>query len=82
MPQAGITAGLLLWCLAIVLAFRRSRNETPSGGRGGSARALGEDSQATGGSGGNSGRVDGGDGGAAVAKGTRSIARGGRGGNG
>ena len=82
MTQAGITAALLLWCLAIFLAFRRPRNETPSGGRGGSASALGEDSRATGGSGGNSGRGDGGDGGAAVAKGTRSVAKGGRGGTG
>ena len=77
--------GLLLWCFAIFLAFRRSRNERPSGGRGGGAIVHGTDSRATGGSGGNSGRGDGGDGGdggAAVAKGTRSVAKGGRGGNG
>jgi hypothetical protein len=79
---AGVICALLLWCLALYLAFQRLRGERARGGGGGSAIATGEESRATGGPGGDAGHGNGGDGGAAVAKGARSIAKGGPGGKG
>jgi hypothetical protein len=80
--HAAIVVAVLLWTAAIFLACRRTRGEEPSGGRGGRAAAIGDDSRATGGRGGDAGEGSGGDGGAAIAKGRRSCAKGGDGGRG
>lgn len=69
------------WALAAFLSHRRGRGRG-RGGEGGIAKAVGPDSQAYGGKGGDAGSGRGGDGGAAIAKGARSTAKGGAGGRG
>lgn len=76
----GIAVVFVAW--AVYLAFRDEQPDRLRGGEGGSAVALGEDSRAIGGRGGDAGRGAGGDGGAATTKGRRSIAKGGKGGQG
>ena len=75
-----VATALVIW--AVYLAYQLKDADRLRGGSGGRALAFGEDSDATGGRGGDAGRGDGGDGGAATAKGRRSTARGGRGGRG
>jgi hypothetical protein len=77
-----IGLAILLWAVAIFLAYQRTRSEEFSGGRGGRAAATGEDSRATGGRGGAAGKGSGGDGGTAIARGRQAVARGGDGGRG
>lgn len=78
----GVLAAIVLIAWAIYLAYQSRQTDRRHGGAGGNAFAAGEDSQATGGVGGDAGRGDGGQGGTATAKGLRSIARGGSGGRG
>jgi hypothetical protein len=66
---------------AAYLAAKRNANPQTRGGAGGSAEALGDQSDATGGAGGRGVSGNGGAGGNAVARGVGSRARGGRGGD-
>jgi len=77
-----IGVAIVLWGFAIFLACSQSSTEKIAGGRGGSAVAAGDESNATGGRGGEAGKGNGGDGGAATAKGRGSVAIGGDGGRG
>lgn len=79
---AGVIVALALVAIAVYLAYQRTPTARPSGGRGGQAFASGEDTEATGGRGGDAGKGDGGDGGRATAKGKGSVARAGDGGKG
>ena len=80
--QAAIALSVVLIVAALALAYAQKSKDAAQGGRGGSARVSGEDSNAIGGAGGDAGRGAGGDGGNALAKGRRSLARGGSGGKG
>ena len=82
MTAGGLVVALVLWCFAVYLAYQRSRGDRPMGGDGGRATVDGDESDATGGDGGEAGLGDGGRGGAAIAKGNRSTAKGGSGGRG
>lgn len=75
-----VAVALVVW--AIYLGFQDEQSDRLRSGSGGRAVASGEDSRATGGQGGDAGKVSGGDGGAATAKGSRSVAKGGKGGRG
>ncbi len=77
---ATVVSALALIAWAARLALRGSAGQ--GGGRGGQAKAIGDNSDAAGGRGGNAGKTSGGDGGSATAKGRGSKARGGDGGHG
>jgi hypothetical protein len=77
----GAITGVALVGSAVRLAFQNG-SIRHHGGAGGRADALGEDSRAVGGRGGDAGTGDGGDGGTAKAKGRGSFAKGGDGGRG
>lgn len=80
--SVALVGAVLLWIVAACLAFWRTPADKLRAGRGGHAAASGDDSNATGGRGGDAGKGHGGDGGNAVAQGRRSVAKGGVGGRG
>lgn len=79
---AAVAVGVVLWLLAIALAYVDKGASKQIGGKGGSAVAEGAGGRAAGGRGGAAGMATGGAGGDAAANGRGSVAIGGDGGNG
>jgi hypothetical protein len=77
-----LAVGVVLLVISYFFARNGSTPSQPRGGRGGAAKATGEDTDALGGAGGNANGGTGGNGGNAYATGKGARARGGAGGSG